>query len=650
MSAVFRTPALGPVLSAILLATSFAGPPAGAASPVPPAPAGAARSTAVGHPYSDSIAGYVVRFDAAANSFDLRTAAGQVFPVHLTETTYAEVLRNLGEPYAEATDSIRAFLVPGRYLLAYGIFYPGVGTREFEAKQLIFTGAKPDEYRFEAPNWWTDQIRHLADFYLKAEFGDGPFDFRNYRTDLTLEGNHMAGGRQETATLSRLIYGLATAYMLTGDDTYLEAANKGTRYLRDHMRAVDPRNNLAYWLHGLDIGKDGKEHRLLTSEFEDDKGAIPLYEQIYALAGPVQTYRITGDPAILHDAQMTVNFFDTCYLDRRRGGYFSHVEPTALDPRGEALGRNRARKNWNSIGDHAPAYLINLYLATGQKRWADMLERTADAIVEHFPDDGNSPFVRERFLEDWSPDTSWGWQKDRAVVGHNLKIAWNLTRIHDLHPDPRYLSRAIKIAETMPAMGADRQRGGWYDTIERSRKPGDTSHHFPWNDRKTWWQQEQGILAYLILAGAQPRKRPDYLRQARETEAFYNAWFLDHESGGVYFNVLAGGVPYLRWAERKKGSHAMSGYHAFELAYLATVYQQLLIARGPLDLYFNPQPDGFPDHLLRVAPDLLPPKSVRIGQVWIDGFPSKEFDADALTVKLPAVSWPLKVRVRLEPR
>ena len=36
--------------------------------------------------------------------------------------------------------------------------------------------------------------------------------------------------------------------------------------------------------------------------------------------------------------------------------------------------------------------------------------------------------MQERFHEDWSHDRKWGWQQDSAVVGHNLKIAWNLTR------------------------------------------------------------------------------------------------------------------------------------------------------------------------------------------------------------------------------
>ena len=44
----------------------------------------------------------------------------------------------------------------------------------------------------------------------------------------------------------------------------------------------------------------------------------------------------------------------------------------------------------------------------------------------------NSPFVQEKFHEDWSKDQSWGWQQNRAVVGHNLKIAWNLMRMNSL--------------------------------------------------------------------------------------------------------------------------------------------------------------------------------------------------------------------------
>jgi anti-anti-sigma regulatory factor len=191
----------------------------------------------------------------------------------------------------------------------------------------------------------------------------------------------------------------------------------------------------------------------------------------------------------------------------------------------------------------------------------------------------------------------------------------------------------------------DIQRGGWYDVVSRVRGEGEDWHRYAWHDRKAWWQQEQGILAYLILFGME--KQPDYLRLARESSAFYNAWFLDHDAGGVYFNVLANGMPYMMGTERQKGSHSMAGYHSFELCYLAAVYTNLLITKEHLDLHFKPAADA--DRTLRVAPDLLPAGTIRIESVTLDGQAHEDFDAEKLTVSLPDTNSAIKVVVRLIP-
>ena len=472
-------------------------------------------------------------------------------------------------------------------------------------------------------------------------------DYNNYRTTITLTGEKEADNyRQETDTISRLVYGFASAYLLTGEDAFLEGAERGTEYLREHMRFFDGDENIVYWYHGIDV-HGRREDKVFASEFGDDFDAIPAYEQIYALAGPVQTYRITGDPRILTDAEMTVDLFDRFYLDKHKGGYFSHLDPITLDARSDALGPNKGKKNWNSVGDHAPAYLINLYLATGEDRYAKMLEYTFDTIAEHFPDYEHSPFVQEKFHEDWSFDQTHMWQQNRGVIGHNLKIAWNLMRQYGLTPKQEYEDLARKIAEVMPAVGGDGQRGGWYDVMERMKQPGQEWNRFAFHDRKAWWQQEQGILAYLILCGV--LGGDEFRKLSRESSAFYNAFFLDHDDGAVFFNVLANGIPYLMGTERFKGSHSMSGYHSFELCYLAQTYTNLLITGKPLDLHFKPRADGFKRRLLRVSPDILPPKSIKIDQVWIDGEDYKNFDAENLTVKLPASTGDLRVKVRVSP-
>jgi mannose/cellobiose epimerase-like protein (N-acyl-D-glucosamine 2-epimerase family) len=598
-------------------------------------------------PFSDTIAGYVMHLDREKGGYGVRTTDGRVFSIKLRPNTYALLLRNLGDPYGDATPQIPEMLIPGRYTFTYGIFYPERGKYVVEAQFLVFLGRRPDEYFVERPDWWVRQIQSLGDFYLKAQFGAGPVDYKNYRTVIKLSGEKPADNyRQETDTISRLVYGFATAYLLSGDERYLEGAVKGTEYLREHMRFKDRQENVLYWYHGIDVHGE-REDKVFASEFGDDLFAIPAYEQIYALAGPVQTYRVTGDPRILRDVEMTMDLFDRHFLDRERDGYFSHLDPVTLDPRAASLGPNRAKKNWNSIGDHAPAYLINLYLATGEERYARMLEYTFDTIVAHFPDYDHSPFVQEKFYEDWSHDRTHLWQQNRAVVGHNLKIAWNLMRFYGLKPKKEYEALARKIAEVMPGVGYDRQRGGWYDVIERLRSPGEEVYRFAFHDRKAWWQQEQAILAYDLLAGVLGGE--DYRRLARESASFYNAFFLDHDDGAIYFNVLASGIPYLMGNERFKGSHAMSGYHSFELCYLAQVYTNLLITRQPLDLYFRPQPRALKGNILRVAPDLLPPGRARLGEVWIDDRPSTDFDAEAMAVLLPDSAEPLRIKVRLEP-
>jgi mannose/cellobiose epimerase-like protein (N-acyl-D-glucosamine 2-epimerase family) len=599
--------------------------------------------------FSDTIAGYVTQFDRRQRRFGLRTSDGREFTVHLTPTTYGRFTRNLGEAYADATGRFAELLAEGQFLHVYGAFYhDGAAEHKFEAEWIVFPGCHAGEYRHEERDWWVKQIGSIADSYLKWQFNypAEPIDYRNYRTFLHLDGAKRGDYLQETDTISRLVYGFASAFMLTGQDRYLEAAEAGTQYLRDHMRFFDPEEDLIYWYHGLQV-TGHREQKLLTSEFGDDYDALPMYEQIYALAGPTQTYRLTGDRRILFDIEHTVRLFERYYRDDAQGGYFSHIDPISLDPRAESLGPNRARKNWNSVGDHAPAYLINLYLATGEQRYADFLVETADTIERHFPDYENSPFVQERFHEDWSADRSYGWQQDRAVVGHNLKIAWNLTRIHHARPAERYLAFARRIAELMPAAGSDRQRGGWYDVVERRLRAGERVHRYVWHDRKAWWQQEQAILAYLIMHGS--LGDAEYLRHAREAASYYNAFFLDHDDGGVYFNTLASGLPYLLGNERLKGSHSMSGYHSTELCFLAAVYTNLLITRKPMDFYFRPYPGNFPGNVLRVSPDLLPPGSVRLSAVEIDGVPYAQFDAERLTVDLPQTDRPVKVKVTIEP-
>ena len=146
----------------------------------------------------------------------------------------------------------------------------------------------------------------------------------------------------------------------------------------------------------------------------------------------------------------------------------------------------------------------------------------------------------------------------------------------------------------MPDAGSDRQRGGWYDVVERVLKP--DGKHSPLR-----LARPQGLVA----AGAGHPRLPDPARHPRrrrvpaawraKSAAFYNAFFLDHDDGGVYFNVLANGMPYLLGNERFKGSHSMSGTTRWSCAILSAVYTNLLITKQPMDLLLQAVPGRLPE-------------------------------------------------------
>jgi mannose/cellobiose epimerase-like protein (N-acyl-D-glucosamine 2-epimerase family) len=526
---------------------------------------------------------------------------------------------------------------------------------------------------FEETHWWPTQTTQMADRIL-----DHLFDARRsytiddfsefYRTNLNILGQMTDETVQECAVLSRLLYDLSSAYLMTGAERYLLAARAAADYLREAFRSLSHDGKYCFWAYGRRRKVQGErgESLLFASLGPDDVGTIPLYEQIYALAGLTQFYRITLDWEVLEDIRRTVNSFQQFFWDppsatskgfAGTGGYYSHLDPATMRPEtmldGTPGGENRSRKNWNSVGDHVPAYLVNLILSLeplpqGAVRDTlkpllevchTILEEVSALICEKFPDP-NSDYVFERFHADWKPDLKYRWQKNRAVVGHNLKIAWNLTRCafyfqtrakwmrnHNQTQKAEYYERraerclevATRLADRMGEVGLDKIRGGIFDAVERS-PTGGMPTQFAWGATKDFWQQEQGILAYLILYGATGNQH--YLQLARECSAFWNVFFLDREHQGYFFRTTENGLPILSGQYGMRSSHAI-GYHAFELAYLAHLYTRAHVGAG------HGSDNGFclyfkicsieEQKSINVLPDFMPPGRIRITSVIANG-------------------------------
>ncbi|MDX2084747.1 MAG: N-acyl-D-glucosamine 2-epimerase [Candidatus Melainabacteria bacterium] len=653
--------------------------------------------------------------DLDTQTFRLICRSGDEYKVNIGPNTFFQMMQNLDGldrdriPSPEGTfanDVARGmakYLKEDALIVVQGI-YQEHGNQEplFDGKTISLLGCNTDHFLFEDTHWWLTQIAQLTNKWLDDLFDSTQSykidDFAKfYRTNLSILGTETDDNIQESATLSRLIYGLSSAYLLTGADRYYLAAKAGVEYLRQSFRSLSSDGAYCFWAFGRRKQKQGPQ-TIVPSQNGDDLNAIALYEQIYALAGLAQYYRITNDWEVLEDIRRTVSMFNDFFLDAPRrqedgfpgkDGYFSHIDYVTLRPDTESLGidKNWLRKNWNSIGDHIPAYLINLILSldplpqgsnhTGFDRLLQtcqqMLVDCSELILEHFPDPNPAiPYVNERFDADWKPDHQWGWQQNRAIVGHNLKIAWNLTRCANYfltlaeHSERNQIRKseqeyrtladrchqlAHKLAQSMAEVGLDQVRGGVFDCVEREPKTGMPTQ-FAWGNTKDFWQQEQGILAYLILQGATPDGNETYRRLGRELMAFWNLFFLDHDNQGVYFRVTDIGKPEIQGSYSQKAGHAIAGYHSFELNYLAHIYIRTYVLPEENDnfcLFFRPRP-AKGQTSINVLPDFIKPGDVEIAEVRINGIIQRYFDAAGFQVPISPEDYDADVVVEFRPK
>lgn len=625
------------------------------------------------------IIGTIVALDPEAETLQVKTRSGAVFVVHKRDATEFVALRNLDGLERRRSRTFNDPSLPtwhnlqvGDLVAVDGIYSRHAEQESYDAVCITELVGQRNYYLFEHTFWWHEQINVLAERWLDNLFGDKALysidDYAAfYRTMLNIQGQpvQQQGDLQEMATLSRLIYGFASAYMLTGEERFFEAAKAGVAYQREAFRSVSADGRFCFWLHARQRDREGRID-ILPSQCEEDKGTLPLYEQIYALAGLAQFYRISNDWDVLHDIRRTITAFNTFFADPVHGGFFSHIDPVRFSwdsPELDADSRypKRGQKNWNAIGDHLPAYLVNLILALDPLPELDpedpdapalrqdiegflnicrqLLDETADRIARHFPQQDGNPYVIERFRRDWQPITCYGWQQNRAVVGHNLKIVWNLTRVaqyYRLHSDHTRAERMAAVARSLGAamaeLGIDPIRSGVYDAVERQPNNG-MPVQFAWLNTRDFWQQEQGILAYLVLFGLEaqaadpsssmPEAVREWLTLARELQAYWNLHFLDHARRGVFFRVSDNGQPVIRGTYADKGGHSISGYHVFELAFLAQVYQRAFLPRENhqhtgLTLHFVPSAQSRL-RSINVLPDFLGPDQLKITEVLVDG-------------------------------
>ncbi len=465
------------------------------------------------------------------------------------------------------------------------------------AAPIAAGGAAPRQsLRVDDPEFWRRQALEelIPNWYAHArDLARGGF-FINISRDWTPE----PPWNKPPALLSRHVYGLSAAYLLSGDDKYLDAARAGADYLLEH--AWDPK--FGGWFDNLD--RDG-------GPIAETKSVA---NQLYTNVGMAAYAFVSGDRRALDTVTRSVEIQFTKARDAERGGY------------AQALGRDLsildAGKNKHAHYGYVGSLLLNLYLATRDPGVLAKSRELADLSIARLKDDqGWYHGFRSRFDRDWKRTPAVVDGREVVSIGAELTAALALLRLGLQTGEAKYRDEGARIGEQAARWGMTKD-GAWLDLV------GTKPPHAPVAAPTVWWwvQIYGGFLELRLYRATGDAARLDDFRR---TEGFFRDHFVDRERGGVFGAVTPDGAFV---APGRKGSDAdwHTSYHEMEHALLNYLMLGLYVRRQPVELHFKF--DGPAKRYVSFVDD----PDVRVAAVTMDGRPWTEFDAADRSVAVPA--------------
>ena len=445
-----------------------------------------------------------------------------------------------------------------------------------------------------------------------ARFWFGAYDDQRggYFSDIDKYGNPILdwGGNKHTIIQSRDAYGFTRAFMLTGDTTFLNMAEKALDFL--YTKCWDSAEG--GWVNTLDINGN-------VLDPTADKSA---YLQHYAILGPAAYSEATRQARDWDWLMSGYSHLEEHYWDRRADylGYFDYTD---------YQGNNPTNKSFNATVDAVTTHTLYLYLMTEETVYEERLNELADEMINRLAATMPDQVIgfAERYDSDWNVDQN----ETMTIMGHLLKTAWCLARINQLFPHAEYVSEAESLFIHVYENGYDQELGGPYKDYDRT-----TGEMLMWGNpdtTKAFWQLEQAVTAGLQLYDI--TRDTLYLKVADETLVFYMTYFVDHEYSEVYADRTRYGD--FAWNENK-GSSSKGAYHSIELGYYVYLYGNLFIQRQPVTLhyYFKPTSDDREFYLSPLAASKYDDLVLGITGVLLDSSPYYDYNPYERVLKIPA--------------
>jgi mannose/cellobiose epimerase-like protein (N-acyl-D-glucosamine 2-epimerase family) len=290
-----------------------------------------------------------------------------------------------------------------------------------------------DEF-LQIPQNAIEFVKVSADFWtLSRDDSNGGFF-----THVDQRGNVLGNRDKSFLTQSRNAYGFARAFMLTGDESYLDNARHALKFMYEH--GWDDAHDGWYFM----ANEYGDINAGSGWEWDHNTKTKWSFQQHYALLGIAALYEASRNDT---DYNWLTRGYDSNELhlwdsSPTHYGYYDLANKDWSAPRG---------KGFTPTVDAVTTNVLALYLLTQEEKYLNRLRKLGNNMIDHLAASIDEPTVKmgmiEKYNNDWSyKQSGWGW--DDGDAGHVLKAGWSLGRIYLLTGDEKYRISARKFNKT----------------------------------------------------------------------------------------------------------------------------------------------------------------------------------------------------------
>jgi len=460
-----------------------------------------------------------------------------------------------------------------------------------------------------------EYVKNNVDFWIKYAYDP---TYGGFYSSIGRDGTILNNNQKSLISQTRHGYGFTRAFMLTGDEMYLDYAESALNFLFDY--GWDNVNGGWYCF----AKRDGT--------IDNDRAWNPNtkkwgFQQQYALLGIVANYEATRNENVKNWLDKGINSLYTNMWDSRPG-YEGYFEDATFD------WSQKIGKGFTCTVDAISTNTELCYLVTKETKYKDRFKQLADIIINRFIPTMDNPLVKVTypgtFSTNWQPDLST--KSSTTSVGHFLKTAWCLGRAYLCDTtQTQYKAAAERILnETWSYQFGnytlwDHVNGGPFYAVNILTGEGAKDY-----DNKDYWMLEQGftgpLLNYYIT------KNPVYLQMADESINFFMNHLVDNEYGEIFSQMNPTGT-IIR--NSTKGDDFKASYHSTEMGYYAYLYSNLYYLHKPASLYYRFAPKTTTQNI-SLCPIPIEDGLLRIKSVLLDGVDFSNFNAATRTLNIAA--------------